>query len=159
MYCTIYTSSDNEEIYNNPYFYPYFDIVSSSNIKTNDLCIICWSNLYNNDGTELLQNHVTYTLYCNCNPSIHTECLYKWYLSTKSCPICRKIIVHEPFNSDIARRNLTLLSYLIILYTYVVKGSRIVKILAFINMLIIFFYNFYFFYYFTYKYYNFDQVL
>jgi hypothetical protein len=45
-----------------------------------DQCIFC-----------LCDNPPTYTYngICNCHPSIHTECLNKWYdINPNTCPIC-----------------------------------------------------------------------
>ena len=168
MYHITYTSSENEELYDNTHIYNYKYIDDDRNYlqymnkSTNDnhICIICLSILHNNKPSHLLHEHTGYTFYCNCNPFIHLHCLQEWYTKSNTCPICREFIIYDALNTSAGITNLTFLGYYIILYNYTMRVFHIAKIVAIANMALVVIYNFYYIYYFAERSsYNFDQVL
>ena len=62
-------------------------------------CIICLENKNNNEYNIILNLNDDYHKTCNCNAHIHNSCLHRWYLITKSCPICRNTIIKKRQNT------------------------------------------------------------
>lgn len=76
-------------------------------------CFICFeykNNIENCPST--LKTHKLYINNCNCNGSVHIQCLKIWFDKNKSCPICR-IQVIENNNATI------------IIYNYIPWGINI----------------------------------
>lgn len=89
MYFSVFQSSE----YNSDE-----DITNKDNDNDN-ICIICWFPENINDKIYLLSEIRHITLYCECNPKLHKNCLNNWLITTHSCPICRKKLIIN-FNLD-----------------------------------------------------------
>lgn len=48
----------------------------------NDTCLICLDIIKVNK----------YKLNCDCNAIYHKECIFKWFLKERKCPICKRIV-------------------------------------------------------------------
>jgi hypothetical protein len=67
--------------------------------KLNDQeCLICLENKRDGEYNIILNFNNVYLKTCSCNGYIHMECLNKWYLTSNSCPICRKLIIKKNNN-------------------------------------------------------------
>jgi len=56
-----------------------------------ETCIICL-----NDNLPV----INYKNVCNCHPSIHIDCINKWYeINPNTCPIC--LITYEPIENKL----------------------------------------------------------
>jgi hypothetical protein len=63
--------------------------IKTSNEILEDICSIC----LNKENKEIMM--------LNCNHNFHSECLLKWLVRNKKCPICRKEVSindYEPLN-------------------------------------------------------------
>jgi hypothetical protein len=108
-------------------------------------CFICFENILCYDFLNLNNNYNNYNKRCNCNGYIHQKCLDKWYLMTKSCPICRKPIIknNNLFNDFLKNKQLIINKLtnnkLFFFITYIV-----IKIITFIQIFVffLFIYNF-----------------
>jgi hypothetical protein len=69
---------------------PYYDMQNKQFIeKTHDECFICYQFMINDNIPLQLNEQNFYTQICNCNGSIHKECLDRWVHSNNNCPVCR----------------------------------------------------------------------
>ena len=75
-----------------------YDEIAQQNKEEQELCIICWTPSEANNRIKLLKSFNNLSIYCNCNPYIHSKCIETWINKTKSCPICRKqlFLKHKP---------------------------------------------------------------
>jgi len=95
MYYTIYASSEESYMYCS-----YTNTIkqTTDNNKKEDntekICIICWVD------TEIspmfLKQNKNFITFCDCNTTVHDDCLMRWYCRTFSCPICRAYIIYDP---------------------------------------------------------------
>ncbi len=72
---------------------------NNSNYKNNiNECVICFEIETSNELKPIfLKEQQIYIRKCNCNSSIHKECLNTWFQKNKNCPICRtKVLEIKP---------------------------------------------------------------
>ena len=102
-------------------------------------CIICLENKNNNEYNIRLNLNNDYYKTCNCNVYIHISCLNKWYLMTKSCPICRNEIIKNTENLYIhsfLKKKQLIINKLVNNYCFFLIINTILKILYFIQFII-----------------------
>jgi hypothetical protein len=59
-------------------------------------CFICFEyKIDNENNPSTLKTHKLYKNNCNCNVSVHIECLKIWFDKNKSCPICRIHVIEN----------------------------------------------------------------
>jgi hypothetical protein len=107
-------------------------------------CFVCLENILSYDNTNLNFNN-NYNKICNCNGYIHIKCLEKWYLITKSCPICRNPIIknnNSLINNFLKNKQLIINNLTNNMFFFIVINT-IIKIIYFIQifMLFLFIYN------------------
>ena len=69
---------------------PYFSEINDFPLETNQECFVCFES---GNGTIVRLNEIFFVGYekkCDCNGSIHSKCLAKWYTLQQKCPICRQ---------------------------------------------------------------------
>lgn len=97
-------------------------------------CFICFELTTINELRPItLKNQPFYFKMCECNGSVHNECLKIWYSLNKTCPICRKnmfekestfliVLAYIPYGINcfiyIKRVFLHFLRYLSIIYLF-----------------------------------------
>ena len=152
MHYTIYTSADNEELYN-------FGTIEDYNLhqlmkynsqkepekkekKEDNICIICWYEC-NIQPYELRNHYKHYVTNCNCNTTIHLDCLVEWYDKTKSCPICRKLIIYDILYTQRSKIHYKLAGCCDKLYKYTLLMLRLVAFISITNVLFIVVYEIY----------------
>lgn len=95
-------------------------------------CLICWDNNVIQKPTRIhMINNVISN--CNCNILVHQSCLYEWIKKTHSCPICRETMLLKIFQIKILREYLGFLIFN--------KFINYVRLIMFVNLSIVFFYN------------------
>jgi hypothetical protein len=159
MHYTLYTSADNDEIYNygsieeyNSYKLIKYglqkdngepkDKIKNKEHKKNEdiICIICWYEC-NNKPNELLIHYKYYATNCNCNSNIHGVCLSEWYNKTSSCPICRKLIIYDPFYTHRSKIHYKLVRCYNTLCKYTMFIMKMISFISLANICFIIIYD------------------
>jgi hypothetical protein len=104
-------------------FDPYYDDIQNKVIDKTE-CFICYQFIINEKIVPLqLNDQIFYTKICNCNGSIHKECLDRWFNSNYNCPVCRNRIIKKKCNES------NKVSYECILYTYIFLTKDVILLL------------------------------
>ena len=105
MYYNIYTSDDNYISFNGNNI----DIHIIDSDSNTDECTICLNTEIDNKSNLIkLQSYNKFITSCDCNIICHEYCLQKWFSNTKSCPICRKIIISNIIRLELSNQNSSL---------------------------------------------------
>jgi hypothetical protein len=141
MFYTIYTSSDNDEMYN--YYGNSNKPITNGN--DNNSCIVCWTTDDYKNRLQYLKDFDEYVISCDCNVLIHCDCLKQWMQTTNSCPICRKkITVNLILPIDYTNNRFNIILYYYICYKYIIHGLKFVSIVYILNLIFTIVYNIYY---------------
>jgi hypothetical protein len=139
MYFSLYPSSEyySDEDNDNKIV-----CVDEKDILEKEICIICWLPSYKTNKIQILSEFKQIHTICKCQPRIHSVCLENWTARSLSCPICRKKITINNFQSN-NNNNILMCCYIFCL-DKTLYCLRILSYASFLNLICILIYNLYY---------------